>query len=309
LNFIFVVVAHPGVTTQRPVTMSYHIPKDNHTVSCGTIRACAPTEKVNELRIREQKKLLVWLIRLFKNEIQSQFLPRSESNNRPHFTSSLHQLLSAYFHADLENAEGLSVRRKHKLLQAKRKKGMVATATMAITKKVAICVLGSYYKSTDPNRWKRFFQQDLYFVNFFALLKQYEHHDNLTHIYMRYLTTWGTFGIFPWGEPPAFFKNPPDIRGIARFLKLISKFNWPSVMKNILKRLKIVCKIKPCQQALKVQRMMKLLRAKEYQSKAHSSFKQTLETVFLKSLELTRCFEISWSQVHPLTGSLWTLRS
>jgi hypothetical protein len=198
----------------------------------------ATTREVNKLRMEEQSKLLEWLIRMLNNDIQSRAacLPTSaESNDRPHSTSSLHKILSSYFHDDLEDAGNISGWGEISI-RVKGRKNVMASAKMAITKKVAINALENYYKSTDPIQWENLIQNGFSFVNFFAMLRKYEQSGKLYLIYRQYFSIGENFGLFPWGEPTAPWKNQPDDKHIKRFLKLIAKFDWSLLMKRYFKK-------------------------------------------------------------------------
>jgi hypothetical protein len=196
------------------------------------------SEEIRRLRINEQNKLFDWLKKLFMNGIQSQAsfsTNPQDSNERLYSFESLQKNVSAYFKCDMESEEKTTDRWVKEAPRGNVRDPVMVNESMAIRTKIAIAVLVNYYKSTDQETWKYFFQQDSYFLNLFAFLKQREQSKNADRLYDINLIKWEAFKLFPWGRPKASVKDV-DAKDINSFWARISKFNWnwtESYFKNI----------------------------------------------------------------------------
>jgi hypothetical protein len=192
-----------------------------------TSAANTETKAIIGMTIEEKNKLHSWLMKLLNNKIHSE--PSSAKitslNKTPYSISSLRGMISSYFLDDENTEEKLSEswtekphRQKAKHIYEK------VDGTAAVTKKVAIYVLGNYYKSNDPIQWKKFFHQDFYFVNVFGLMKHCDHNVNLLRDLKN--SSWANLGFFPWGKAEGSSKVPPKDEDLKSFLAVTSRFDW-----------------------------------------------------------------------------------
>jgi hypothetical protein len=193
----------------------------------------ASGDEINELSIREEMKLLEWLMNEFPT--QASFPSQSEDlNGKRYSASSLHNIVSDYFQANLDSAE----KQKNRWRKRSRRKTVnnvyaykMVNEKKAIITKSALHVLGTYYKSKNPTQWKNLFPYDSHFVVFFAIIKQHEQNGNLNRFYQHF-PTWNASKLFPWVKSKASPEDPETYDGngsIKEIQKKIKRFEWTAI--------------------------------------------------------------------------------
>ncbi|KAI7961105.1 hypothetical protein MJO28_001594 [Puccinia striiformis f. sp. tritici] len=162
------------------------------------------------LRIQEHNNLLSWFLgelELTNNDPVTTAIAHEAGGS--HELSSLQLLIINHLKVDLEVKGVTQATWTTKPIKKRLVEPQLVTVQKAKRTQVAINLLGSYYKASNPKKWKTIFGHDTWFLNLFLYYKAYEHNANFSRTSDRE-PEWASLALFPWSSPAHDFKFYDD---------------------------------------------------------------------------------------------------
>ncbi|POW19284.1 hypothetical protein PSHT_04813 [Puccinia striiformis] len=141
--------------------------------------------------------------------------------------SPFQEMLFMYLKSNPESAELKSGTWQTQMRKTK-KKVHVVNHSGAILTEVALYAMGTFYKSTNSDKWDKLFVSDDHFIKFFLFLKSREHHGSIKRR-TGDSARWEKLELLPWEEVHKFKKDNPTKRIHSKFLTSLQNFGLNTI--------------------------------------------------------------------------------
>ncbi|KNF06656.1 hypothetical protein PSTG_00530 [Puccinia striiformis f. sp. tritici PST-78] len=141
--------------------------------------------------------------------------------------SPFQEMLFMYLKSNPESAELKSGTWQTQMRKTK-KKVHVVNHGGAILTEVALYAMGTFYKSTNSDKWDKLFVSDDHFIKFFLFLKSREHHGSIKRR-TGDSARWEKLEVLPWEEVHKFKKDDPTKRIHSKFLTSLQNFGLNTI--------------------------------------------------------------------------------
>ncbi|KAA1104915.1 hypothetical protein PGTUg99_010637 [Puccinia graminis f. sp. tritici] len=180
-----------------------------------------PSKEMNDPILNEQFVMYNWFV---KQLVSTNQLPGA-SNEHP--SNLIQKAVLTYLEIDIHRKE---LSEDHwKTIRFSNKKNLTPfsiTILEAIKTKIALYILGQYYKSSNPEKWDFYIVHDSNFIKIFSLLKKYHYLAKPARI-RAFNGICSKLDVLPWKEPLQSMDRLET--GRHSFLKTLDKFGLHSV--------------------------------------------------------------------------------
>jgi hypothetical protein len=163
--------------------------------------------KAHLLGTQEQTNLLHWFLGELemKNHYSSNIRLEAETRapELDHDLSRHRSVIIRYLRMDPDLTRNSSSRWQARLPATRNGSPQRVNKHQAARTRAALDTLETYYKLTNPDKWKQLFLEEDKFLNLFISLKNAHHHCNFGKL-LKKSKEWATLGIFPWHVPLDF---------------------------------------------------------------------------------------------------------
>ncbi|POW11730.1 hypothetical protein PSTT_05015 [Puccinia striiformis] len=174
--------------------------------------------EASRVAIREQQEVLNWFLDQLEIHHELSGAVDAESARASHHLSPLQSSIISYLGLDPDRLENSSARWETRFPEKRSAAAQPVNLHQAEKTRLAINILGNYYKSTNPEKWQQVFVDDQWFINLFLSLKAADYHCNIKKSQAKYQEG-ASLGIFPWKNQPDFSSS---IDGQSKLMSILS---------------------------------------------------------------------------------------